>query len=509
MTEASGMALVLEVADRLIRSWWTAVAGICLGLAGALIALHFMPRTYVAATKILVVPPKIPQEFVKSTVNDDFAVRIAALKDAVLSRNYMTKLIDKLYGGVHSEAAIERMIADVGSRLDVKMDMYNQSGQRAGMFSLLFRDDNPKRAAAVVNELSDMYIAENTRYRSGRAEEATHMIEQLAADVRKQLEAKERAVAEFKSRHLYDLPERSEANLGLLQSRQRDLDANQKALQTAQDRLQLVQSQLQGASAGAPTAASAANAAYEARLADLQRELTVLRSRYFDDHPEVKAKEREIQEFITAGPAAMPKGMVPTTSAPPPAALSPLEQEAQTLAREVERYRNDQTKIRNDIAVYTARLEAAPQVQLQLDEITKGFEALQKQYQDYQGKVQSAKGAETIEDAQKGEQFEVIERAIPPVFPVAPKPAIILAAGVVFGLLAFTGPLLVLGFLRPTVQSEEGLRAFASVPLLVSIPRIDTDAAKRQAVRDRVRNVGLSALSAGVLAIVVIVEYVR
>jgi len=132
MTEASGMALVLEVADRLIRSWWTAVAGICLGLAGALIALHFMPRTYVAATKILVVPPKIPQEFVKSTVNDDFAVRIAALKDAVLSRNYMTKLIDKLYGGVHSEAAIERMIADVGSRLDVKMDMYNQSGQRAG-----------------------------------------------------------------------------------------------------------------------------------------------------------------------------------------------------------------------------------------------------------------------------------------------------------------------------------------------------------------------------------------
>jgi len=45
--------------------------------------------------------------------------------------------------------------------------------------------------------------------------------------------------------------------------------------------------------------------------------------------------------------------------------------------------------------------------------------------------------------------------------------------------------------------------------LLVSIPRIDTDAAKRQAVRDRVRNVGLSALSAGVLAIVVIVEYVR
>ena len=510
MEEAGSLATVLEITDRIFRSWWTLVAGVCLGLAGAIVALHFMPKTYEAATKILVAPPKISQDFVKSTVTDDFNVRIAAMKDAVLSRNYMAKLIDKVYGKTHTEEEIERLLKGFRARVNVKVDLYNASGQGAGMFSLLFRDSDPKRAAAVVNDLADLYIAENTRYRSGRAEETTHMIEQLASDVRKQLEVKERAMAGFKSKHLYDLPERSEANLGLLQSRQRDLEANQKSLQSATDRLQLLESQGQGSPSMTPSgSASGPRDNYDARLAEMRRELTSLRARYLDDHPEVKAKEREIKAFIASGPNVAPAGDQAQNDANPAVPTTQFERDIQSQKREIARYQGEQTRIRNDIALYTARLEAAPQVQLQLDEVSKGYDALQQQYRDYQTKAQSAKGAETIEDAQKGEQFEVIERAVPPVLPVAPNAMIILAVCVGMSLLIFTGPHLVLGLLRPTVQSEEGLRAFINVPVLVSIPRIKTEAVSRQAMQDRFRNIGLAALSATILAVVVIVEHFR
>jgi uncharacterized protein involved in exopolysaccharide biosynthesis len=247
---------------------------------------------------------------------------------------------------------------------------------------------------------------------------------------------------------------------------------------------------------------------YDARLAEMRRELTSLRARYLDDHPEVKAKEREIKALIASGPNAAPAGdqtqndapVVPTTQ---------LERDIQAQKREIARYQGEQTRIRSDIALYTARLEAAPQVQLQLDEVSKGYDALQQQYRDYQTKAQSAKGAETIEDAQKGEQFEVIERAVPPVLPVAPNAIVILAVCVGMGLLLFAGPQLVLGLLRPTVQSEEGLRAFINVPVLVSIPRIKTEAASREAVQVRFRNIGLAAMSATILAIVVLVEHFR
>jgi hypothetical protein len=59
------------------------------------------------------------------------------------------------------------------------------------------------------------------------------------------------------------------------------------------------------------------------------------------------------------------------------------------------------------------------------------------------------------------------------------------------------------------VQSEEVLRSFVSVPVLVSIPRIETEAVKRRARLDRIRNFGYSAVSVVVLAAVLVVMYVR
>jgi polysaccharide chain length determinant protein (PEP-CTERM system associated) len=511
MNESGGLATILELADRLLRSWWTVVAGVCLGAAGAMLALHYLPKTYEATTKILVAPPKIPQEFVRSTINDDMSVRIAGLKAAVLSRPYMLTLIDNTYGHQRSDIDTERLIQRIQGNVDVTVESFSSSG--SGMFSLKFRDNNAARAANVVNGLADLYIAENSKYRSGRARETTRTIEQLAAEAREQLDKKEKEIAEFRSQHLYELPERLEANLRLLEARQRDLDANQKSLESAQDRLQQLEAQ-RGAgnawnAAGAPTVVGLDP--YSTRLAQLQRELAAVRARYYDDHPEVKAKERELRDFIASGagkPNADDASAGPKDSAvkPPP---SPLEREIQNQTREVARIQEEQKRIRADIALYSARIEAAPQVQQQLSERTKGYDVLQAQYRDYQMKTETAKGSQTIEEAQKGEQFQVIERAVPSVLPVTPKPMMIMGAGLAAGLFIFAGPVLLLGFLRPTVRSEEGLRALIDVPILVSIPRIETDASKRLAMVGQFRNVLFSAVSVAVLTIVFIVMRAR
>ncbi len=42
MNDTSGLSLILELVDRLFRSWWTVVAGLCLGLAGSLLALNYL-----------------------------------------------------------------------------------------------------------------------------------------------------------------------------------------------------------------------------------------------------------------------------------------------------------------------------------------------------------------------------------------------------------------------------------------------------------------------------------
>ena len=60
--------VLLEIVDRLMRHWWTIVAGVCLGTTGALGAMHYLPKVYEARTKIFVAPQKIPQDFVRTTV---------------------------------------------------------------------------------------------------------------------------------------------------------------------------------------------------------------------------------------------------------------------------------------------------------------------------------------------------------------------------------------------------------------------------------------------------------
>jgi polysaccharide chain length determinant protein (PEP-CTERM system associated) len=511
MSSSGGFAPALEVADRLMRSWWTVVAGACLGLSGSLLALHYLPKTYEATTKILVAPPKLPQEFVKNTINDDTALRIAALREAVLSRPYMMKLIDESYGTNRSEAETQVLLQSIRGRVEVNVERFSREG--TGLFAVKFRDSDPKRAAAFVNDLADLYIKENSKYRSGRAQETTTTLEQLARDVRKQLEAKEKVIADFRSQHLYELPERTDANLRLLESRQRDLDANIKSLQSAQEHLRLLEAQLQssGASTPYPSASASPVDSYAARVAQLQRELAALKARYLDSHPEVRAKERELDDFVASAQTAPQrdaanKGDKPVVAKAP---MSPLEREVRTQSADVAGLQQEQTRIRSDIALYSGRIERAPQVQQQLEERTKGYDALLQQYKQYESSVESAKGAQTIEEAQKGQQFEVIERAIPPAFPVQPIPAVIFALGLALGLFFVAGPIILLGFVRPTVQSEELLRSFVSVPILVSIPRIETAAVKRKAVVDRVRNIVLSTLSVAVLAIVVVAMYVR
>ena len=70
--------LIFELGDALLRSWWTLVAGICVGAAVGLLAIHFLPKQYEAATTILVTPQQIPEEFVETTVTNSAEVKQAA-----------------------------------------------------------------------------------------------------------------------------------------------------------------------------------------------------------------------------------------------------------------------------------------------------------------------------------------------------------------------------------------------------------------------------------------------
>jgi polysaccharide chain length determinant protein (PEP-CTERM system associated) len=485
-----------ELVDVVLRSWWTLVAGVCIGLAAAVIALHYAPKKYEASTKIFMAQPKIPTEYVRSVVTDDTALRLAAVKEAVLSRPYMLRLIESTFGMPDTEEGAENLMNDVRGRMDVKVlpNLF--------VFVLSYRDSDPKRAANVVNTLADLYTKQNAQFRAEQAKETTQTLEGFAYDARSELQAKDKLIADFKARHLYDTAEQLQANLQLHASRQKDLEANSRALAAAQERLQMLKAQQAAAASGAAFAGPGANVdPYTARLAQVQRELDALRARYSDDHPDVRSKARELQDLMSnPGQLAAADDKPGSKSAGSGRPMTPLEAQIRGASREVATLEAEAAKIRREISVYQSRIESTPRVEQELAELTKGYDVLLQQYKSYEEKAGSARGSQVIEENQKGQQFEVIERAVPPSRPVEPVPLVVFGLGLVGGLLAFVGPVVARALIHPVVQSELGLAAVSDVPILVAIPRIPTPELVRSAERARYRNVGLSALSATVLA---------
>jgi polysaccharide chain length determinant protein (PEP-CTERM system associated) len=487
--------MFLELGDRILRSWWTIVAGVCFGVAGSTMILSHAPKLYEASTKIFVAQPKIPEEYVRSVVTDDSALRLEALKEAVLSRPYMLRLIESTFGLPESEEDAERLMGVIRGRVQVTV--------LHGLFVLSYRDNDPTRAANVVNTLADLYTQQNAQFRAERAKETTQTLADLAQGAKAELQVKEKQIAEFRARHLYDTGDQLQANLQIHASLQKDLESNAKALSSAQERLQILEAQkgASGAPLPVPSGPSVGDP-YTARLSVLQQELEALRVRYQETHPDVVSKRREVEELMARMGTAV-TGSTPTTESGRP--MTPLEIQIRAADREVRGLETERVRIRADLATYQGRIEATPRVEQQLAELTKGYDVLLDQYRTYQSKAGEAKGSQIIEESQKGAQFEVIERAVPPSIPVSPVPLVVYALGLVGGLVLFVGPVLVLALLHPVVHSEQGLESLSDVPVLASIPRIDTPGVRTAARRALSLNIGLSALSAAVLAAVVLV----
>ena len=234
------------------------------------------------------------------------------------------------------------------------------------------------------------------------------------------------------------------------------------------------------------------------RLARAKAELGQLRQNLKDEHPAVKAKQREIAGLE----AAVSAGAGPSEGAVrPPALADTLNAQITACERQVERLQQEIVRTRQEIQVYQTRIEQTPRVEQQLAELTKGYDVLLERYTSYQTSVENARGTETVEQARQGEQFQLIEKAIPPTVPDSPVPLRIVPIALLVGLVTSVGPLVALTLLRPQIRSRRGLGEISPVPLLASIGRIETPNVIKERWFHRLWAAGSVVLSIALLAV--------
>ena len=493
MQNYTGMGTVLELGlEMWTRRQWLAVVVFTLTLAGVTSIATFLPDIYRSTASVLVERHQVPETFVRSSVTGELETRLQTISQEILSRARLEDLITRfgLYPDLRDrlpvEAVVEKMRRDI--QLELKGVEQQMSGRSATVaFNLSYRGRDPERVAAVANTLASFYVEENSKLRERQASQTTRFLKDQLAEARTRLDAQEARVRDFRARHAGELPQQMGVNLATLERLQAQLHLNSANQLRARD--QRVRQQGESDAAGAAGAADTATA----KLARRKRELLDLRTRFSDKYPDVIRVKAEI--------AALERELAGTNPDEDPAAaeagLSEPEAELKALKAEEQR-------LRRDISTYQRRVENSPQREQEFQELSRGFETAKESYASLVKRYEDAQMAESMEQSRQGEQFRILDSAIPAKQPLAPNRIRLLLVGVLLSLGAAAAAAVLAERLDTSFHTFDDLRSFTKVPVLARIPHVATAAETARLARRRW--LATASITLG-LALVVLASY--
>jgi uncharacterized protein involved in exopolysaccharide biosynthesis len=199
-----------EIKSILWRGRWWILLPFAVGLALAPVIASYVPELYRSETVLMVIPQRIPDSYVRSTVTASVQDRLFSISDQILSRSRLERIITEfdLYPSERRASPMEDVVATMRDR-----DIELQPPGREQSFRVSFTSTDPATAQKVAARLASMFIDENTREREKLAESTSVFLGSQLKDAKARLLEHEQArgvpAAEFWRAALADDSEHS------------------------------------------------------------------------------------------------------------------------------------------------------------------------------------------------------------------------------------------------------------------------------------------------------------
>jgi len=459
-----------------------------------------LPDIYRSNSVILVTPQKLPAFYVHSPVAGAIDQRVRSTSEAILGRTRLKQIVEEL----NLYPTITGIDGRIGKlRRNIQIDI-----RRNDTVAISFDHTIPEKARQVADRLGVLFVNENLEMREQVATGTTTFLNVEVDRLRKVLEREESEVNLFKAQHRYELPEQLDANLRTLEQFRSQLQGNTLRLSSLQERKaslgkQLAESQYTVSGVGRINSAEGQPGFPAWRtVEDRKLQLEDLLTRYSDKHPDVVRLKNEIQSLEAEGrKQPQTKGSISI-----PVARNPVEQmllkQIDDVNLEITGLEASMEVLRKQIASYQARVDNTPMRAIELAKITRGYDTTLKKYQELQGKSHESQLSENMEKSQKGEQFQVVDKANLPQSPVAPNRLLIILAAMGAGLAVAFGLVFLQDYLDTSFKRAEELREYSDVPLLATIPAVNS----RGSILEQRRSRGVFVFVSGLGLVVGIVS---
>ena len=471
------------------RRKWIAIAAFAGPLAIVLSVLAFVPKLYEAKATVLVERQYMPESLVKATVGNELEMRLHAIHEEVLSRARLEELVThfNLYPGLRKDGtangAVDRLRQDI--KLEKKTERSDTSHQPATVaFAVSYRDPDPNKAAEVTNALARFYVVSNAKKRERQANATASFLKVELEQTKQALDQQEKRVGEYKRRNAGGLPDQVQMNMLTIERLYSELRMNRDTQARLAERVEMP------GAGGIDLPPQQDRAA--ARLALLKQELTELSTRYTDKYPDVVAKKQEIAELETQV-ANAPKRSTTQFSQPP--AQRPRASDARIAS-----LRQEEQQLLDRIAGYQRRLEDSPKREQEFQEMARDYETTKELYRSLKQRYEEALLGESMETQHRGEMFRIVEPALPPDTPTAPKTGRLALLGLMAALGLAAVVVMVTEQVDTSFHTIDDLRTHVGAPVMASaIPHIAVPADERKRKRRRQLFIAASVVALAVI----------
>lgn len=438
------------------------------------IGLLFVPNQFQAVAKIYVDADTMMAPLLKGiAVNTDPQQQVSVMLNTLLTRPNLEQVVHLTSASSRSftSAEMANQVEDLQRHISLKA-----LGTK-NLFEIAITDANPNRALSVSQTLLSIFVDSNIGTKRKDFQGAQSFLDDKVAEYETLVREAEQRRAAFRQANLAVLSNTvtpDAANAAVEKGRQ-ELSAAQARLSSLQRQLSGIPKiiYLDGPSSIGLNGQTSKGGSLLTRLAEAKQALAELRSKYTDDHPDVKAAKRQVSQLqaeITAAPSVGAEGSG-SQSIPNPVYVqtqSKLSDAMTEVALQSQRY-NDALAAWNKAKTLSS---TAIEVATKFADLDRDYGVLHKTYQELIDRRERARISQSVNDQQSLVNVRIVEPPKKAPYPTAPNRPLINSLILLGGLAAGAAAAFALSINAGRFFVKEQLAADFDYPIIGVVTRL-------------------------------------
>jgi polysaccharide chain length determinant protein (PEP-CTERM system associated) len=487
--------LVDQLLSYLRSAWyyrWQAAATAWIVALGGWTAVYLMPDRYEANARVFVDTQSMLRPLLSGlAVQPNMDQVISMMSRTLISRVNVEKVVQMagMDSGHQPQDEHEQLIARLTRELTIR------SAGRENLYTISYSDHDRERAKRVVQSLLTIFVEGTVGDKRKDSDSARQFIEEQLRSYSEQLAAAENAVSEFRRKHQGLMPGEGRDFFAALTEAKAAFRRATLELKEAVNSRDAIKQQIAGEARSAPQAqdmvpGTQAPSELDLRILSLEQKLDGLRLTYTEQHPDIVAllrmieqlkqqkaaeqKEKKPATVEVARPVARTTGGQPSLYDQLMVSLTTAEANVAAMKARVAEYEIRYSELQ-------AAANALPQIDAEYKQLTRDYEVIRARYDKLLERREQAQISGAVEASDAGMGFRIIDP--PQVAPSAPNRSRLMTLVLLAALGCGFGFAFLMKQLKITFDDERTLREASGIRVLGSVAMTLNDKQRKRRAR--------------------------